>query len=441
VSNLANVVTIARREFTVRLRTRTFLIGTIALVIGVAAIAFVPVIVRYADQSSSQRVAVWTEPGALTSDPAATISVLLNAATGASASITGSKPGFVVTPVPDLAAAREAAGRGEVSAVLGIRRAADGALTFTLYTSDPSTSRVSQLLAQVSTTVAIGDRLDRLGIAPAERATLFAPAAYAVEWLDPARAGPVRGSVEEGTSYLLGFGMTILIFMMIVLYGNWVAMSVVEEKSSRVMEVILNAATPFQLLTGKVLGVGGVALVQYAAILAAGIAAMTAQGPVASLILGEQAGNVSLPAGLTIGVLGILVVYGVLGFLLYAVLYAAAGSLVSRQEDVSAAVMPMALVSTAGYLIAIYAATGLFDIRSGWVTVLSQVPFVSPFLMLSRVTAGEAAPLEVVLSIVILVVSIFVCLRIAARIYAAGVLLYGQRPSIRAVWRLIREPG
>ena len=69
---------------------------------------------------------------------------------------------------------------------------------------------------------------------------------------------------------MLGFGMTILIFMMIILYGTWIAMSVVEEKSSRVMEVILNAATPFQLLTGKVLGVGAVALTQYVALLLTG---------------------------------------------------------------------------------------------------------------------------------------------------------------------------
>ncbi len=134
--------------------------------------------------------------------------------------------------------------------------------------------------------------------------------------------------------------MTILIFMMIVLYGNWVAMSVVEEKSSRVMEVILNAATPFELLGGKVLGVGAVAFLQYLAILLAGGLALLLQDRVASLVLGSGAG-MSLPEGLTITLLVLFCVYGVLGFLLYAVLYAAAGSLVSRQEDVNAAVMPM----------------------------------------------------------------------------------------------------
>jgi ABC-2 type transport system permease protein len=137
--------------------------------------------------------------------------------------------------------------------------------------------------------------------------------------------------------------------------------------------------------------------------------------------------------------LALLLVYGVLGFGLYAVLYAAAGSLVSRQEDVNQAVMPMTLTATAGYLVATYTATGLLDVRADWLAVLSQVPFLSPFLMLSRVSSGEATILEVVLSIVLLVAAILAAAWIAARVYAAGVLLYGQRPGIRALWRLMRS--
>ena len=77
-----------------------------------------------------------------------------------------------------------------------------------------------------------------------------------MRWPDPAKTEPTQDTQAGIGQDMLGFGMTILIFMIILMYGNWVAMSVVEEKSSRVMEVILNAATPFQLLAGKVLGVG-----------------------------------------------------------------------------------------------------------------------------------------------------------------------------------------
>ena len=156
---------------------------------------------------------------------------------------------------------------GRTNAVLAIERGSDGELTFTLYTNDAATGRTAQLIQQAANAVSVADRLDRLGVAPADQAALFGPATYVVKWPDPARTEPTQDSAAMGSSYLLAFGITLLIFMMIVLYGNWVAMSVVEEKSSRVMEVILNAATPFELLGGKVLGVGAAAALQYLAIL------------------------------------------------------------------------------------------------------------------------------------------------------------------------------
>jgi len=204
------------------------------------------------------------------------------------------------------------------------------------------------------------------------------------------------------------------------------------------MEVVLNAATPFQLMAGKVLGVGSVAFTQYAAVVLSGAIALLSQQAIASAVLGEG-GGASLPEGLTLGLLLAFAVYGVLGFLLYACLFAAAGSLVSRQEDVNTAVMPLTLLSAAGYMIAVYAATGLLDIRAGWLVLLSLVPFLSPFMMLSRITEGAVQPWEIVLSITLLVALLGGALWVAARIYRAGVLLYGQRPGVRVVWRLVRS--
>ncbi len=188
---------------------------------------------------------------------------------------------------------------GRTHAVLAIERASDGELTFTLYTNDAATGRTAQLIQQAANSVAVADRLDRLGVAPADQGALFGPATYVVRSPDPTRTEPTQDSTAFGSAALLAFGMTLLIFMMIVLYGNWVAMSVVEEKSSRVMEVILNAATPFELLGGKVLGVGAAALLQYLAILLAGGVALLLQDRVAAVVLGDGAG-VSLPEGLTI---------------------------------------------------------------------------------------------------------------------------------------------
>jgi ABC-2 type transport system permease protein len=407
----------------------------VILVLAVVAVALLPVIVRYLDRAAPQEIGVWVGADDLATDPVADLERLLNAPATQATPVPPAD--FTVRPYADLGAARQAVMDGRIAAALAIRRAADGELAFTLY-SDDTTATTQRTALLATTSIAIADRLDRLGIDPASQAGLFAPSHLEVSWPDPGRTGPGPDEGQMGTDYLLGFGLSILIFMLIVLYGNWIAMSVVEEKSSRVMEVILNAATPFQLLTGKVLGVGAVALAQYAAILAAGVVALLAQGTVASLVLGEGGADVTLPAGLTIGMLLLLGVFGVLGFLLYGVLYAAAGSLVSRQEDVQAAVMPLALVSTAAYLIAVYSSTGLLDIRDDLLAVLAVLPFVSPFLMLSRVTAGAATLPEIALAVGLLVVTIAAALWVAARIYAAGVLLYGQRPGLRSILRMAR---
>ena len=163
------------------------------------------------------------------------------------------------------------------SAVVEIGRAASGELVFTLYTNDNANGRTAVLIGQAANSIALGDRLTQLGVAPSAQATLFAPPEFSVAWPDPTQTGPTLGTTEVIGQDMLGFGMTILIFMMIILYGQWIAMSVVEEKSSRVMEVILNAATPFQLLAGKVLGVGAVALTQYVALLLTGAIAILLQ--------------------------------------------------------------------------------------------------------------------------------------------------------------------
>jgi ABC-2 type transport system permease protein len=437
----ANILAIARREFTIRVGTRSFLIGTALLVIGVVAMAFLPVLIGKIDSIDATKLAVMAPEKTLAARAQATISTLLNPdPTGqASGSTTGAQPDFVVAVVPDLAAARAEVVRGSYSGVLGITRGGDGSIQFTYYSNDSTAGRTTSLLRQAANAIAVGDRLDRLAIPTDQQATLFAPAAFAVDWASPERTDPILSGASAAGQDMLAFGMTILIFMIVIMYGNWVAMSVVEEKSSRVMEVVLNAATPFQLLAGKVLGVGSVAFIQYAAVVVAGIVALVAQPAVGSAVLGSAASTAGITQGLSPTLLLLFGAFGLLGFLLYASLYAAAGSLVSRQEDVNAAVMPMTLISMAGYLIGVYASMGLLDARSGWVTGLSFVPFLSPFMMLGRVSTGVAEPWEVAHALVLLGVAIGLAIWVAARIYAVGVLLYGQRPGTRAVWRLLRE--
>ena len=217
--------------------------------------------------------------------------------------------------------------------------------------------------------------------------------------------------------------------------------SVAEEKNSRVMEIVLAAATPFQLLSGKVIGVGALALLQYVIVSIPMIGALLFQGQISALVLGTPAspgGGVDLGSGLSIGMVATFGVMLVLGFAVYASLYAGAASLVSRQEDINQIVAPLTIVSVIGYLVSTYAGTGLIPLDSPLVIVLSYVPLFSPYLMLTRLSTGTAAPLEVVVAIVLLLLTIPVALWIAARLYRSGVLMYGQAPSPRTLWKALR---
>ena len=222
--------------------------------------------------------------------------------------------------------------------------------------------------------------------------------------------------------------------MAIVTYGTWVAMSVAEEKGSRVMELMLNAATPLQMLTGKVLGNGAAGLLQYGAILACVVAGSLVSGPLHQELLGTPGTNLGLDV-LSPVVFGAFIVLFITGFLLYSLLYAGLGSLVSRQEDVQSATSPLMMLVFVGYFASIFA---LQAINEGWVRILSFVPFFSPYIMLARVSVGQVAPWEFALAIAIMLVTIGFAVTIAARIYSAGVLLYGQRVGLRQILRAAR---
>jgi len=227
----------------------------------------------------------------------------------------------------------------------------------------------------------------------------------------------------------------VLTFMAILTYGNWVAQSVAEEKSSRVIELLITAASPRQLLAGKVLGAGAAGLSQFVVVILAALVGLLA-GPLLERVLGgaTPADGSQLPP-LTIALGLALGAFFMGGFVLYSTLYAAAGSMVSRQEDVQAAASPLMILAMAGYFVSFSALNG---IDQGWVAVLSVIPFFSPYLMPARILLGEPAAWEVALAIGLLALAVLSALWVAARIYSAGVLLYGQRPGVREVWRATR---
>jgi ABC-2 type transport system permease protein len=441
-SMLRKSLVVARREFLWRGRSRTFIFSTVLLV--AVAVALAPTIVRFFNRlDTGDRIAVHVGTTTLSVDTAPALQMLLNAAAGQSPS--GSSAGtstgaFKVETAPDLEAARAQVKAGKLKAVLALQRTASGDLGFQLYSNMMPFDRTAQIIRQAATSLTVQDRLTRAGVPAGDQATIFAPAAF--EFL--AAVPKTEGQASTGDTLeqlisgsIIGFALPIFIFTAIVVYGQWVAMSVAEEKSSRVMEIVLGAARPFELMTGKVVGVGGLAIVQYVAVAVPAGLAILFQDRIAALILGGTA-SIALPSSLTVPVILAFGIFFVLGFALYATLFAGVASLVSRQEDVSQLITPFILLSTVGYLIAAYTSSGLIPIDAPVVIVLSYVPFLSPYLMLSRMTVGGVQPFEPVVAVAILVVSVAVALWFAGRLYAAGVLMYGQKPGLRTFVQALR---
>jgi ABC-2 type transport system permease protein len=444
-SMLRKSLVVARREFLWRGRSRTFVISTVVLVAVAVAVALAPTILRFVNRlDTGDRIAVYVGTTMPSVDMAPALQLLLNATAGQGASGSSTETstgGFKVETASDLEAARAEVKTGRLKAVLALQRTASGDLGFQLYSNMMPFDRTAQIIRQAATSLTIQDRLTRAGVPPGNQATIFAPAEFEFLAAAPRTAGQAStgDTVEQavGGNLVVGFALPILIFTAIVVYGQWVAMSVAEEKSSRVMEIVLGAARPFELMTGKVVGVGALAIVQYVVVGVPAGLAIVFQDRIAALLLGGTA-SAALPSGLTIPVLLAFGVFLVLGFALYATLFAGVASLVSRQEDVSQLITPFILLSTVGYLVAAYTSSGLIPIDAPLVIVLSYVPFLSPYLMLSRMTVGGVQPFEPVVAVAILVASVAVALWFAGRLYAAGVLMYGQKPGLRTFIQALR---
>ncbi len=412
-----NAGLVAGREYGVRVRSRAFAISTIVLAVVAAAAALAPLAIRAVEKNAVVRIAASAPDEHTTDLTLRSLEMVLNA--GAALDPT-STPAYRFSAVGSdgVAAARADVAAGSLDGLLVLAYGPDETLDFEYVTANPA-GRQAVLFQLVAVAVAASIRAD-------EARGLIGE--FVVTDAIPGDT-PAGSDVDAAGNQILATILVMLVFLTSVTYGMWVATSVAEEKSSRVMEVMLNASTPGEMLAGKVLGVGGAGLTQLTAILVPAALVVALQGPLARLVLGEN-GDATPLAGLTPTILVAFAVFFLLGFLLTALVYAAAGSLVSRQEDVQQVALPMLLISFGAYFAAFFASTAP---NAAWVAPLSWVPFFSQYLMITRLIVGSVAPWELALSIGLLVASILVALVVAARIYAAGVLLYGQRPSVAGV--------
>jgi ABC-2 type transport system permease protein len=259
--------------------------------------------------------------------------------------------------------------------------------------------------------------LQRAGVPPEEIQAALAPPPLPVRSLEP---------VDEDARSKRAIA-TVAVF---ILYGQLigycftVAMGVVEEKSTRVVEVLLAAVRPVQLLAGKIVGIGLVGLFQLAIIGVIGLALATASGAI------------TLPPDAA-PTIGSVLLWFLLGYAFYSSLFAVAGAIVSRQEELQNTATPLNLLMVASFFVAF--STSISGADSTLAKVSTFLPPVAPLVMPMRIAGGDAAPWEIALSLAIMLVSIVVVVVLAARLYEGAILRTGARVKLRDAWRSARR--
>jgi ABC-2 type transport system permease protein len=409
---------ILRREYVERVRTKSFLILTFLVPVLMVAMVVLPTQMAMRSMGGSRRLVVATSNPAL----AEAIRQQLDAANPVVEAGTPAgpprSPHYVLTIDSRLTEEERAALRRQVT-----ENRIDGFLWITPealqsrqveYTSKQSANLTDGRVLELALQAAVmRHALAGYGVKDEQAAELLRP--FGV------KAVQIANGKEGGSSgvalFISVYGMVMVLYMAVLLYGIAVMRSVIEEKSSRIVEVMLASTTPRHLLAGKILGVGAVGLTQIV-IWVAAAAALSLPGLVAG-----GASLFHLPLSTAIAFAG----FFVLGYFSYSALYAVLGATVNREQEAQQVqfIILMPLILSVILLQAV-----IQNPSSPLAFWLSLVPLCSPLVMFARIVIATPPLWQVVLSVALTVLTIYGTLVVGARIYRVGILMYGKRPTL-----------
>jgi ABC-2 type transport system permease protein len=382
---------VARRELTERTRERSFIISTVVTLLILCGFIVIPK-VFFSDRTTTWDVGL--VGAASLARPLETQAPLVGARVR-------------VHQVADVAAAEAALRDGDLDLAV-----VDGRQL--LAESDPD-DRLVALVQAASRLARAQAALAEANLSEQQITDALAPPPLPVRTLE-------ASDPERRANRAIAFPAVLLLYGQLIGYGYTVAVGVVEEKATRVVEVLLSTIRPVQLLAGKIIGIGLVGLVQLLIIGGIGLA----------VAVGIDA--IDLPPG-AFATLGMVLLWFLLGYALYSVLFAVAGATVSRQEEVQNTSTPMSLVLVASFLAAISA---LNNPDGTIATVTSYLPPTAPLVMPVRVAAGAASGWEIVVSVLLTLAAIAVLVPLSARLYSGAVLRTGARVKLRSAWSASR---
>lgn len=271
-------------------------------------------------------------------------------------------------------------------------------------------SELEQALQQLKTALATA----KLGLKQEQIAQLYEPVPFEKVALEK----NAKTEEELNQARVLVYVLLFAMYMFVLMYGGMISTEVATEKSSRVMEILVSSVPPLQQLFGKILGVALLSLTQFAILFAVGFAALKSSGQELWKFLGFD--------HLPVSTFAYAIIFFLLGYFLYATLFAVLGSLVSRVEDVQQMIMPVMTLVIAAFMIAMF---GLGAPESSFIMATSFIPFFTPMIMFLRVGLLPVPVWEVAISLALLIATIGLLAFFGSKVYRGGVLMYGKAGS------------
>ncbi|WP_227395821.1 ABC transporter permease [Jeotgalibacillus aurantiacus] len=309
---------------------------------------------------------------------------------------------------------------GEFDALLIVDMAESGKIKAEYISKSLTANSYSNDLQAALQTIQSNIAANRLGLSADELATLNLPVSFAESaYVDSARSAAELDQAR-GLVYILIF----VIYMSVLIYSMMIATEVANEKSSRVMEILISSVSPIQQIFAKIAGIGLVGLTQLTiwagiGILSVNLSQDSFEGGIYSLFDFSSGSIVTIVFA---------VIFYILGYFLFASLAAFLGSLVSRTEDLQQVLLPVNLLVVGGALLAFY---GLAEPETALITITSYIPFFSPLVMFTRVGMLDISIWEPVIAIVLMLITILLLGWFGAKVYRGGVLMYGNSSSIK----------
>ena len=337
----------------------------------------------------------------------------------------GRDPKEAAKPYLERLHAAEKGGRLDGVFVVPTRAFEDPSLSLTYYSRSSADLVVQERLGRLVNRALERQRLTARGLSPSEIDGLLRD--LRVQAIQLTKAGEEKRGGEA--NFLVGFVFVLLIFLPVIIYGQEVLRGIIQEKTERIVEILISSMTPMQLLSGKILGMAAVGLTQVAVWIAMG-GAFAVYGAAMAATAGVNLGQLLRPS-----IAVWFVVFFVLGYLINVCIYAVGGAIVNSEKEAQQVVAPVMLVMMLPWFLVMPI---LMNPDTTLSTVLSLVPIWTPITMFIRVLVSEPPLWQVALSIALAALTVVFLLWTTSKIFRVGLLSYGKRPTIPELWRWLK---